>query len=58
MRTTAAECSEIGHWIGEKLNACDGEVRFLIPENGVSAIDIDGRAVFRSRRRCSPVRGN
>jgi len=46
MRTTAAECSEIGHWIGEKLNACDGEVRFLIPENGLSAIDIEGGPFF------------
>jgi len=40
MRTTAQECARIGAWIGNKLNACEGEVRFLIPELGVSAIDI------------------
>lgn len=39
MRTTAAENARIGRWIGERLNACEGEVRFLIPEGGVSAID-------------------
>ena len=42
MRTTADECARIGKWIGEKLDACEGEVRFLIPEKGVSAIDIKG----------------
>jgi len=42
MRTTPDECARIGAWIGSKLNACDGEVRFLIPEQGVSAIDIEG----------------
>ena len=46
MRTTAEECREIGAWIGEKLNACDGPVRFLIPEKGVSALDIEGGAFF------------
>ncbi|WEX87789.1 Tm-1-like ATP-binding domain-containing protein [Sinorhizobium garamanticum] len=46
MRTTAAECTEIGHWIGEKLNLCRGPVRFLIPEKGVSALDIEGGAFF------------
>lgn len=46
MRTTAEECRQIGEWIGRKLNACDGEVRFLIPEKGVSALDIDGGAFF------------
>lgn len=42
MRTTAEECMRIGRWIGNRLNACEGEVRFLIPEKGVSAIDIEG----------------
>ena len=46
MRTTADECRAIGEWIGEKLNACDGPVRFLIPEKGVSALDIEGGAFF------------
>jgi uncharacterized protein (UPF0261 family) len=44
MRTTADECRRIGEWIGEKLNACEGFVRFLIPENGVSALDAPGMA--------------
>ena len=46
MRTTAGECRAIGEWIGRKLNACDGEVRFLIPEKGVSALDKEGGAFF------------
>ncbi|MBX3574366.1 MAG: Tm-1-like ATP-binding domain-containing protein [Mesorhizobium sp.] len=46
MRTTAEECRQIGEWIGRKLNGCDGEVRFLIPEKGVSALDIEGGAFF------------
>ncbi len=46
MRTTADECRRIGEWIGNKLNACEGEVRFLIPEKGVSALDSEGAAFF------------
>jgi uncharacterized protein (UPF0261 family) len=46
MRTTAEECQAIGEWIGKKLNACEGPVRFLIPEKGVSALDIDGGAFW------------
>lgn len=46
MRTTAEECREIGAWIGQKLDACEGPVRFLIPEKGVSALDIEGGAFF------------
>ena len=42
MRTTPAENAALGRWIGEKLNACQGPVRLLIPEKGVSALDIDG----------------
>ena len=42
MRTTADECAKIGAWIGNKLNSCDGDVRFLMPLKGVSALDIDG----------------
>jgi len=48
MRTTSEECRAIGEWIGGKLNACEGPVRFLIPEKGVSALDIDG-GVFWDR---------
>lgn len=42
MRTTADECRFIGEWIGERLSRCEGPVRFLIPEKGVSAIDVEG----------------
>jgi uncharacterized protein (UPF0261 family) len=42
MRTTAAENVEIGRWIGGKLNACPGPVRLLVPERGVSALDVEG----------------
>jgi len=44
MRTSVEECRKIGEWIGGKLNRMNGPVRFLIPENGVSALDIDGGA--------------
>ncbi len=44
MRTTPEECRTIGEWIGHKLNACEGPVRFLIPERGVSALDSEGGA--------------
>ncbi|WP_342363867.1 Tm-1-like ATP-binding domain-containing protein [Terrarubrum flagellatum] len=44
MRTTPEENSRMGEWIGERLNRCDGPVRFLIPEKGVSMIDAPGQA--------------
>jgi uncharacterized protein (UPF0261 family) len=46
MRTTAEECRAIGAFIGNKLNACEGPVRFLIPEKGVSALDVEGGAFW------------
>ncbi|THK34172.1 UPF0261 family protein [Ensifer sp. MPMI2T] len=46
MRTSAEECAAIGMWIGAKLNLCKGRLRFLIPERGVSALDIEGGAFF------------
>lgn len=42
MRTTVEENVVMGRWIGEKLNQCQGLVRFLLPEGGVSAIDAPG----------------
>ena len=42
MRTTPDENAAIGRWIAERLNRCDGEVRFLLPLAGVSAIDAPG----------------
>lgn len=44
MRSSAEENAQIGAWIGNKLNACKGPVRFLLPLQGVSALDIDGGA--------------
>jgi len=43
MRTTPEENRRMGEWIGAKLNACAGEVRFLLPEGGVSLIDAPGQ---------------
>jgi uncharacterized protein (UPF0261 family) len=42
MRTTPEENERMGEWIGAKLNACEGRVRFLLPLGGVSAIDAPG----------------
>ena len=46
MRTTPEENRTIGEWIGTRLSLCDGPVHFLIPEKGVSALDIEGGAFF------------
>ena len=46
MRTTADECHMIGEWIGTRLALCEGPVHFLIPEKGVSALDIEDGAFF------------
>ena len=43
MRTTADENAEIGRWIGERLSSCQGPVRMLLPEGGVSLIDAPGK---------------
>lgn len=46
MRMTPEECDAIGRWIGERLNLCEGPVRLLIPEKGISALDIEGGAFY------------
>jgi uncharacterized protein (UPF0261 family) len=46
MRTTVEENTAQGEWIAAKLNQCDGPVRFLIPEGGVSALDAPGQAFW------------
>lgn len=46
MRTTVEENAAQGEWIAAKLNQCDGPVRFLIPEGGVSALDAPGQAFW------------
>jgi uncharacterized protein (UPF0261 family) len=43
MRTTADENVAIGRFIADALNRCDGPVRFLLPEGGVSMIDAPGQ---------------
>jgi uncharacterized protein (UPF0261 family)/ABC-type branched-subunit amino acid transport system ATPase component len=43
MRTNAEESDRMGRWIGERLNAMDGPVRFFLPEGGVSALDAPGQ---------------
>lgn len=67
MRTTADECRLVGEWIGERLSRCEGPVRFLIPEKGVSALDIDGgpfwdpeadRSLFEAIERTIAPTGN
>jgi uncharacterized protein (UPF0261 family) len=42
MRTTAEESAKIGRFIAGKLNRMEGPVRFLIPEGGLSGLDIPG----------------
>ncbi len=42
MRTTPEENREMGRWIGERLNQMTGQVRFFLPEGGVSLLDAPG----------------
>ena len=42
MRTTPEENARIGQFIAAKLNRMEGPVRFLIPEGGVSGLDVPG----------------
>lgn len=46
MRTTADECRCIGEWVGSRLNALEGPVRFLLPEGGLSMIDAPDQPFF------------
>ena len=46
VRTTPEENRMVGKWIGEKLNQCEGPVRFLIPEKGVSTLDAPEQPFF------------
>ncbi len=46
MRTTIQENRELGEWIGHKLNLCEGDIRFLIPLKGFSALDHAGQAFY------------
>jgi uncharacterized protein (UPF0261 family) len=46
MRTTAEENVRFGEWMGERLNRCNGPVRLLLPQLGVSALDKEGAPFF------------
>jgi uncharacterized protein (UPF0261 family) len=43
MRTTVEDNITQARWIAERLNQCEGEVRFLLPMCGVSALDAPGQ---------------
>ena len=43
MRTTPEENIQQARWIASRLNHCEGEVRFLLPLGGVSALDAPGQ---------------
>lgn len=49
MRTTVEENERQGRWIAEKLNLCEGEIRFLLPLGGVSALDAEGQPFWDSQ---------
>lgn len=46
MRTTIEENRQIGLWIAERLNLMNGPVSFLLPEKGVSMLDVEGQPFF------------
>jgi uncharacterized protein (UPF0261 family) len=46
MRTSAAENERIGRFIARKLSRMKGQVRFLLPMKGVSALDEAGKPFF------------
>ena len=46
MRTTVEENIRQARWIAERLNQSEGEVRFLLPMGGVSALDAPGQAFW------------
>jgi len=46
MRTTAAECSQLGKIIADKVNAYRGPVTLLLPLKGISVISAPGGAFY------------
>lgn len=46
MRTTVEENVAMAKWIADKLNRCEGDIVFLIPEGGFSALDAPGQAFW------------
>jgi uncharacterized protein (UPF0261 family)/ABC-type branched-subunit amino acid transport system ATPase component len=51
MRTTPEENIRMAEWIGERLNRMEGQVRFFLPEGGVSALDAAGKPFDDQRAR-------
>jgi uncharacterized protein (UPF0261 family) len=49
MRTTVEENILQARWIAGRLNQCEGEVRFLLPTGGVSALDAPGQPFWDQR---------
>jgi uncharacterized protein (UPF0261 family) len=43
MRTTVEENIQQARWIARRLNQCEGELRFMLPLGGVSALDAPGQ---------------
>jgi uncharacterized protein (UPF0261 family) len=43
MRTTAEENAVMGQWLAARLNRCEGPVRFLLPQGGLSMLDAPGQ---------------
>lgn len=46
LRTNTTENIKIGEWIANKLNQCPGEIRFLMPLGGLSALDKPGQCFY------------
>jgi uncharacterized protein (UPF0261 family) len=46
MRTTPAECAELGRTIGRKLSAANGPTILFVPLKGVSMIDVEGQPFY------------
>ncbi|SFN03492.1 Uncharacterized protein, UPF0261 family [Izhakiella capsodis] len=57
MRTTPEENYQLGVWIGNKLNHCNGPVSFIIPEGGFSALDAPGQPFFSPHARQAFAQG-
>lgn len=46
MRTNPEESSKVGKWIADKLNKCPGEICFILPLGGLSALDHPGQDFY------------
>ncbi|MFI8378367.1 Tm-1-like ATP-binding domain-containing protein [Leeuwenhoekiella sp. NPDC079379] len=49
MRTNVEENIVMGKWLATKLNQMEGEVRFILPMRGVSAIDVEGQSFYNPK---------